>query len=292
MARRAYRRMVVVLVVAGLVAAGCAGPARTGALTPDSAVAPSGGWPQPDHGRLTDKMCGLLSPGDAARVGQQYEPYSVPLLDLNALYCVNLRGGQFSLVLQPNAESAKLLFAAWRRAGEQNRARNGVTAAIAEAVVPGTDESLQVTTPAHDGRGGDQTVTARRGALVITVQLNDPESGPAAGRLAGIMLSRVPDLGRTDTGPTRTVTYALTGSGTVDHVEYRDPVTGAWVELAKVALPWSVTLPFLVVNRENRAHFEVTGRGAHAVITCAVTVDGERRMFNVDDRQARCEADA
>jgi hypothetical protein len=283
----------VVLVAAGLLAAaGCAGSHRTGALAPDSVIAPSGGWPQPDQGRLTDKMCGLLSKGDTARVGQEYEPYSVPLLDLNALYCVNLRGGQFSMVIQPNAESAKLLFAAWRRSGEQNRKQNGVTAVVAEAVVPATDESLQVTTPMRDRFGGDQTVTARRGALVITVQLNDPESGPAAARLAGIILSRVPDLGRTDTGPTRTVRYELTGSGTLDHVQYRDPISGAWVDLDKVPLPWSVTLPFLVVNRENRPHFEVSGWGSAALITCTLSVDGKQRMSDVGGRRARCEADA
>ena len=137
---------------------------------------------------------------------------------------------------------------------------------------------------------GAETRRSPPGAGRWSSPSNDPESGPAAAKLAGTPFPGTrPGAHRHRPDPHRAV--QLTGSGT-DQVEYRDPIAGSWVKLAKVRLPWSVTLPFLVVNRENRAHFEVSGRGSAALFTCTLTVDGERRMSNVDDRLARCEADA
>jgi hypothetical protein len=35
---------------------------------------PPGGWPQPENGRLTDKMCGLLTDADYAKFGHRRLP--------------------------------------------------------------------------------------------------------------------------------------------------------------------------------------------------------------------------
>jgi hypothetical protein len=247
---------VLVAVVGALVLAGC-GPATVHRFSADSVLVPPGGWPRPVDGKLTEQLCGLLTSGDLVRQRLPAEVVA-PRLDLSALICGNL-STQYWLILLPNAESAGILFTAQRAAEQKVPDGTGITRQSSTGVVPGAQDSVLVASDLGTGHGHSTVAVAKRGALVVIVRLtgDDPGRPAVAGVLAALLLNRAPDLGRADTGPTLTVSYKVTGSGTAAQLDYRDPVAGTVVLRANVPLPWSLTLPYVRVTRENVPLFGV-----------------------------------
>ncbi|MFB4302659.1 hypothetical protein [Actinomadura sp. NTSP31] len=260
------------------------GPGQVAAKPAAGAAAPAGGWPQPENGRLTAKMCGLLTDGDYAGYGHERMPLESggPAQDgSNAINCMYILGDQLTLALQRTAQGAKIAFRQGL-ADHQDRLK-GKQSVLASNVVQGADESwFDYSTLGADV--GEYEVEARRGALTVGIILpevpqhpdKDPK-GMLAG-LAGLVLQRLPDVGKADTGTVHQVKYVVWGSGKVSsQVTYNDPVSTKTVTLRNVKLPWHKEFPMPDTGDRPTAALTVSGAGAAptGVIGCEILVDGK-----------------
>ncbi|WP_165978540.1 hypothetical protein [Actinomadura darangshiensis] len=218
-------------------------------LKPAAQGPPAGGWPQPENGRLTDKMCGLLTNADYAKYGHQL----MPLIDqpaggngttakANTVGCLHLLGDSMSLSLHESAKAAELVFEQDLDRHKTEMKSPSGNSVFATGVVQGMDESwFDRKTPAMSD---EYTVAARRGSLVVELTLDGnpqkPDKDPrgALSGLASLVFQRLPNVGTSDTAPTHRVRYLLTGIGKAKQVVYEDPETQKQVELHNVKLPW------------------------------------------------------
>ncbi|GAA2157327.1 hypothetical protein [Actinomadura napierensis] len=260
------------------------GPGGAAAKPAARATAPAGGWPQPENGRLTAKMCGLLTDDDYARFGHERMPLEngAPAQDgSNTIGCMYILGDQLTLSLQRTAQGAKIAFR--QGVAEHQDRRKGKQSVLASNVVQGADESWFD----YSTLGGDVSeyeVEARRGALTVGIILSEvpqhPDKDPKGilAGLAGLVLQRLPNVGKADTGTVHQVKYVLWGSGPVSkQVVYNDPVSNKTVTLAGVKLPWHKEFPMPDTGDQPTAALSVTGASAlpTGVIGCEILVDGK-----------------
>ncbi|HEY5855646.1 MAG TPA: MmpS family transport accessory protein [Aldersonia sp.] len=179
--------------------------------------------------------------------------------DLNCSYLLGLDG--FTMNLQPTAEAGKLRFAqflGWHKGalesmGEtQDRRWPSQAGQFLADVVPGADESWFDLSAMSTDQYPRYELVARQGGLLIGLELStltDAETDQPTlavqrmADLAGLLLQRVPSLGKTDTGTTLVGQYEVYGQGSVN-ISYADPTTAPdFIELAAVPLPWFVNIP-------------------------------------------------
>jgi hypothetical protein len=255
---------------------------------PDGAAGPpAGGWPQLQNGQLTDKMCKLLTPADYKRFGHNQ------LLALEAqaagakpagnyVSCSAPPADSLTMTLQPTAEAAKIWYAGglmFRRHEVEEKNRDSV---LAENVVPGVDESWfdYWLDSGGDDKLKDYELRLRRGALVASLQLTgvdvskekDPKATLVA--LAKLVLERMPDVGRSDTGTTPMVHFDVKGRGKAALVQYSVP-DGGTKKLENTDLPWSVDAP-MADHGEQPITLSVTVQtDGQLPVSCAITVAGK-----------------
>ncbi|WP_149100695.1 hypothetical protein [Actinoplanes teichomyceticus] len=244
-------------------------------------------WPQPQGGRLTEQMCDLLGPDDFAAVGLGALAWSNrsadPKQGHNTVTCHSIGDTWLRLDLQPDAASAALLYktqliAHKRRMAESNRKGdlqlNGVRTAQ-ESWFDASDLDA-----AHEA----QVLTARRGAVVLHLQIGFLNSGKASadvrkagGVLAETLFGRIPEVGTASTGKPHRLT--LTGRGTSGPVDitYYDPVLGEQVKVGNVTLPYTKSLDFPWFGRVvTPVQLMVTPRQPTLTsrVSCEIQVDG------------------
>ncbi|KAB2360221.1 MmpS family transport accessory protein [Actinomadura montaniterrae] len=248
------------------------------------ATAPAGGWPQPENGRLTAKMCGLLTDGDYAKYGHQRMPQedAGPAQDgSNAVYCTYMLGDQLNLSLQKSAQGAKIAF---KQGLDDHRDRlKGKQSVLAPNVVQGADESwFDYST--LGGGPSEYEVEARRGGLIVGIVLSEvpqhPDKDPKGmlAALAALVLQRIPDVGKADTGIVHQVKYVVWGSGgAAMQLVYSDPVNSKSVTLKNVKLPWHKEFPMPDTGDQPTAALSISGAAASptAFLGCEVLVDGK-----------------
>ncbi len=217
---------------------------------------PAGGWPQPANGQLTTAMCGLLTDADYTRYGHERLPsVSQKRVDgqPNAVDCLYMTQDDLNLSVQPTAEAAKLAFAATLRDHKSRMTEDHRQSVLASNVVPGADESWfdAWTLGTDDSKFPEHEIQVRRGSLIVGIVLSglkgkqEKDPREVLSGLAGLVLQRVPNVGRADTGVTETVRYTVTGHGRVKSLTYFDPASGKSVDLKNVRLPWKVTRPLV-----------------------------------------------
>ncbi|MGN9913839.1 hypothetical protein ACTMTJ_40525 [Phytohabitans sp. LJ34] len=275
-------------VVVLLAAASCAGgDEETGG---GSVEPPAGGWPQPENGQLTAKMCGLLTRADYEQFDHRQlldlEPLTSQKESTNSVSCSAPPADMLGLTLQPTAESAKVWYQsslAGRKSQVISHKRDTV---LVENLVTGADESWLDfwVDSGNDDKLKDYELKVRRGALVVTLVLSgidetkekDPKGTLVA--LADRVLQRVGDLGKTDTGVTPMLRLEVNGKGKAGQIVYSVPDRDVKT-LTDVKLPWKVDLPLAdhgeqLQNFSLNAHTPIT-RGLPVGISCRILVDGK-----------------
>jgi hypothetical protein len=277
-----------------LAAAGCGGgSAKTGtgstASSKAPAAAPAGGWPQAKDGKLDEKMCGILTAADFSsfdRIATDKVETSKPANASNGIQCNYALDDTVTLELQPNAALAGQVYKSTLDGHQDGFKSSKVTSKLAQGVVTGADDSWYDVDPLSTGEGQltDIDLWARRGALLVAIHLQglmqgkgsgDPKS--AAVGLAGLVLQRAPELGKTDTGTGHTMHLSVTGPGKATTLAYLDPTTAKNVELADVALPWSKDFS-LASQGSAPILLSVTAASTQpaAALQCTITVDGKQ----------------
>ncbi len=283
------RRLLTVLTATVLlIAAGCSGD--DGESGGGGVEAPAGGWPQPENGQLSDKMCGLITKADYAEFHHRQlldlEPESGDKASSNGFSCGAPPADQLAMTLQPTAESAKVYYAG-SLAGRKFQVTSDKRATmLAEGLVTGADESWldYWVDSGPDDEYRDYELRFRRGSLVVSLvlsgvkddeaQKSDPQSTLLA--LADRVLQRVGDLGRTDAGVTPRLRLEVLGKGKADTVQYSAPDHGSKT-LKKVKLPWKLDLP-LADHGDNMQQFSLSANtpvtsGIPPSIGCRIMVD-------------------
>jgi hypothetical protein len=268
--------------------AGCTGSTAPAGGKPATKVGsgsvPAGGWPQPVNGLITPKMCGLLTDADYAAYGHQRLPSVAanPLKSSNGVDCLYMTNDELTLRLQPTAEAAKLEYASDLKDHNDRMASDGRQEMMAKDAVAGADESwFDYWTIGTSGSMAEHEIVARRGALIIDIVLSglkgakeqDPRT--VLSGLAGLVLQRIPTVGRTDTGTTPEVVFKVTGSGTAKTIIYNDPSQDLKsVRLHKAHLPWTVKRPFPATGQMAVITLSALSASPEAPIGCTVIVNG------------------
>jgi hypothetical protein len=259
--------------------------ASAGAAAPARATPPPGGWPQPEGGRLTEKMCGLLTDADYARFGHRRLPSVSEKLSesgSNRVNCLYMTGDELWLDLQPTAESARLVFAADFRTHKRRMAQDERQSVLATSVVPGIDASwYDYATLGSDGPNQEHELRLRRGSLLVGITLsgikgkNEQDPRTVLTGLAALVLQRVPDVGKTDTGRTHKVTYEVLGTGRATSITYGDPTVGKAITRKNVRLPWRLVLPIGATGRPGTPLvLNAASAAPLASLGCRISVDG------------------
>jgi hypothetical protein len=238
------------------VLAGCGLGGNGGGTSGDKDGPPAGGWPQPDNGRVTDAMCQLLRPGDWRRAGHpllidmELEPQkSGADMGGNHLWCLSTPANSLKFELQPTAEAGKIYYGMLLADRKDRVASGDSDSMLEENLVEGVDESwfdFGLGVKRHQ-QLKDYQLTFRQGALVVTIELgavdDSKEKDPRGtlAKLARLVWERLPDVGRTDTGITPSVHFAVTGTGKAD-ITYTKPQGGS-EDLKDATLPWEIQLP-------------------------------------------------
>jgi hypothetical protein len=249
---------------------------------------PAGGWPQPENGQITAKMCGLLTRGD-------YEHFNHrQLLDLkpeadkattNGVSCSAPPADILTLTLQPTAESAKIWYEgslAGRKSQVISDRRDTV---LAENVVAGVEESWFDfwVDSGNDDKLKDYELQVRRGALVMTLVLSgvdETKEKDPKGTLVGLanrVLQRVGDLGKTNPGTTPMLHLAVNGNGKASSIQYSVPDRRSKT-LKNVRLPWKTDLPLADHGEQVQtisldAHSPITSGLLPARVSCRILID-------------------
>jgi hypothetical protein len=278
--------LALVALTAVLTACGTGSPGGDKGGGTTAAGPPSGGWPQPENGRLTTRMCGLLTDADYAKYGHRRLPVvsqenakTLP----NAIDCLYTAQDDLSLSLQPTAEAARLQYSRTLADHKDRLSGEHRPSALATDVVPGADESWfdYWTLGTADSKFKEYQLSARRGALVVGIVLSglkgDHEQDPRTvlSGLAGLVLQRIPDVGRTDTGTTSKARFTVVGGGRAHQIIYTDPTTLKSVTLKNVKLPWHLDTP-LVDTGQGSTLFNLTAQSGvpTGMVGCSVSVGG------------------
>jgi Mycobacterium membrane protein len=291
---RTRRTLLAIAAAVLLVAAGCS-DGSGGSVEP-----PTGGWPQPENGQITAKMCGLLTRADYEQFNHRLlldlEPQGGEKGFTNGVSCSAPPADTLALALQPTAESAKIWYQgslAGRKFQVISSKRDTV---LVENLVAGADESWLDfwVDSGHDDKLKDYELQARRGALVMTLVLSgvdeakekDPKGTLVA--LADRVLQRVGDLGKTDTGATPMLHLEVNGNGKAGQIQYSVPDRESKT-LNDVDLPWKIDLPLADHGKQLQtislnAQSPITP-GVPIRISCRILVDGkiinEKQDFGV-----------
>lgn len=250
---------------------------------------PPGGWPQPENGRLTEKMCGLLTDADYAKFGHKRLPNvsrKSAENGTNSVECTHMTLDQLTLDLQPTAAGAKLAFAQDLKDHKQRLASDGRPSILATGVVQGADESWF--DYATLGGGGSEfqehEIQVRRGALIVSIMLsgirgkNEQNPRTVLAGLAGLVLSRIPEVGKTDTGTLPEIEFRVTGAGRARTISYHDPSSSSSVNLKNVKLPWHVKVPVVWRGQQVPLTLNATATASTtlglAPIGCGISVSG------------------
>ena len=284
------RRSLLVLLCA-LVITGCGtkapGHSDGGGGGVKAAGPPAAGWPQPVNGRLTEQMCGLLTDADYTRYGHERLPsVSQKRVDgaPDAIDCLYMTEDELNLSLQPTAESAKLAFAAGLREHKSRMTEDHRPSILAQNIVPGADESWFDfwTLGSADSKYQEHEIQVRRGSLTVGITLSglkgkqEKDPREVLTGLAGLVLQRIPNAGRADTGVTQKVRYTVTGHGRARLLNYFDPSTGKSVQLKNVRLPWKMDKP-LVNTGQTLIPLMVTAQSAAQMtpVGCTIAAAGK-----------------
>lgn len=212
---------------------------------------PAGGWPQPEDGMLTAKMCGLLTQADYKSFGHDLIGVLEPVPgkeSSNYVSCVGTLGEWLTLDLQPTAESAKIRYDRYLASRKNTVIVEKQESILTQDLLQGADQSWFDYGPAPSGtKPGEYQLRFRRGALVAAVKLDpadeksvkDPKA--AVLRLAGLVLERIPDVGRTDGGTTPKVRFEVKGNGKASAISYSTEDHRS-ENVEDVQLPWSIEL--------------------------------------------------
>jgi len=270
-----------------LALAGCGTRAGGGGGGAEAAGPPAGGWPQPVNGRLTTKMCGLLTDADYAKYGHERLPVvSQKQVDdqPNAVDCLYTTQDDLNLSLQPTAEAARLAFADTLDDHKERLTEDHRQTVLANNVVPGADESWfdYWTLGTANSKFTEYEIRVRRGALLVGITLSglkgEKEQDPRVllSGLAGLVLQRIPSVGKTDTGRTHKAEFTVIGPGRAKQIVYSDPTSQKSVTLKNVKLPWHVEKPLVALGGPfvmlNLSAF--SGRSMVSV-GCNISVDGQ-----------------
>jgi hypothetical protein len=269
----------------GKAKAGAKGGATAGSGA-RSAGPPPGGWPQPENGRLTERMCGLLTDADYAKLGHRRLP-SVSAkrspTGANRVDCLFMTDDELSLDLQPTAESAKLVFAADYRNHKRRMAEDERQSILATSVVQGADTSWYdyATLGSDSGPYKEHELQLRRGSLLVGITLSglrgksEPDPRTVLAGLAALVLQRIPDVGKTDTGRTHQVKYEVLGTGRATSLNYNDPTSGKSIKRKNVALPWRLVVPMGETGRPViLLSLNAASIAPQAALGCRISVDG------------------
>ena len=265
------RRLLTALSAAVLLtAAGCSGDG--GESGGGGVEAPAGGWPQPQNGQLTDKMCGLITKADYEEFNHRQlldlEPESAYKASSNGFSCGAPPADQLAMTLQPTVESAKVYYAGSLASRKFQVTSDKRATMLTEGVVTGADESWldYWVNSGPDEKYQDYELEFRRGSLVVSLVLsgvddaeakkNDPQGTLVA--LADRVLQRVGDLGKTDAGVTPRLHLEVFGKGKADVIQYSAPDYGSKT-LKKVKLPWKTDLP-LADRGDNMQQFSLSAQ--------------------------------
>jgi MmpS family membrane protein len=251
-----------------------------------AAKPPAGGWPQPEDGQLTAKMCGLLTAED-------YKPFDHKLMSplaeqpswkdsSNYLACSGILGEWLKLDLQPTTESAKIRYDNSLETRKDVIIVEKQKTILAQDLLPGADQSWFDYGQAPEGSTPtDFELKFRRGSLVAEVNLSDPNNrmkDPKAAllRLAGLVLERIPEVGKTDTGTTPKVRLEVKGTGKASIISHFT-VDHKTETLKDVQLPWSVEVP-MADHGDNQVPLTLNANSASGpmpvAISCAISVRG------------------
>jgi len=269
-------------------AAALTGCMSSGGDTGDGpAKPPAGGWPQPEDGKLTAKMCGLLTAADFKPVGHNLirALEAQPGKDSsNYVSCAGILGEWLTLDLQPTAESAKIRYDRSLDTRKDVVIVEKQQTVLAQDLLQGADQSWFDYGQAPAGtKPGNYQLKFRRGALVASVEIDpvdensvkDPKA--ALQRLAGLVLERIPEVGRTDTGTTPKVRFEVKGNGKVRSIGYitEDHRTQS---LEDVQLPWSVELS-MADHGDNPVYLKVDASSPATAnplaLSCSISVRGK-----------------
>lgn len=280
-------RMVALSLAAVVALAGCTGGGGGDGDGDAAAKPPAGGWPQPEEGMLTPKMCGLLVEADYKSLGHKAigplkvvdEKYSS-----NYVSCVGDLGEWLTLDLQPTAESAKVRYDRGLESRKSSAIIEKQETILAQDLLQGADQSWFDYGPAPTGTTpGDYQLHFRRGALVASVKLypgtgtsvKDPKA--AMQRLGGLVLERLPEVGTADGGTTPKVRFEVKGTGKASSITY-STLDHRSETVKDVELPWSVELAMSdhgdkEVNL-NLSADTMGGGGLPTGVACSISVRG------------------
>jgi hypothetical protein len=248
---------------------------------------PPGGWPQPVNGQLTTQMCGLLTDADYAKYGHERLPMVSEKRsdnEPNAVDCLHMTQDDLTLNLQPTAEAAKLTYDARLRDHKHRLVEDGRPTVLAENVVPGSDQSWfdYWTLGTANSKFTEYEIGVRRGSLIVSMILSGlkgkKEKDPRVvlSGLAGLVLQRIPSVGRTDTGKTQKARFSVTGPGRAKQIVYNDPATSKTVTLKNVKLPWHVEKPLVTLGSPMVMFtLNATSNSPMAALGCSISVDGQ-----------------
>lgn len=280
MPRRRALSFALVLVLA---TAGCTAD-RPAADRTRTGGPPAGGWPQAADGKLTEKMCGLLTGADYQKYGHAVldEPTGEASINaMNAVSCTHVTGEEMTLYLQPSAQAATLLFDKQLADQQAWIATKKTESQLVQDVVSGAEQSFFDVSRLTTLTAKAYELHARRGALLVTLELagfsgplTDPKGMLTA--LASTVLERVPDLGRTDPGKTLKVRYEVTGNGRAASISYVEPTSGKERNLSDVPLPWSVEVPIASLGRNPQpVQLNAQAQAPQALVGCAISANGK-----------------
>jgi hypothetical protein len=258
-----------------------------GGGTAAAAGPPPGGWPQPENGQLTTKMCGLLTDADYQKYGHQRLPVvsqkrsdNLP----NAVDCLYMTNDELSLNLEPTTSAAKIAYAGDLKDHKERLNEDQRPTILAQNVVQGADESWfdYWTLGTADSKFKEYQIDVRRGSLIVDIVLSgikgkteqDPRTLLTG--LAGLVLQRIPNVGKGDTGKDHKVRFSIIGPGSAKQISYNDPTTAKAVTLKNVKLPWH-TDKALVNTGQAMVILNLTAVPAApmAQLGCNIQVDGE-----------------
>jgi hypothetical protein len=248
---------------------------------------PKGGWPQPVNGQLTPQMCGLLTDDDYAKYGHERLPViSQKRVDNapNAIDCLYTTSDELDLSLQPTAEAAKVQYAAGLKDHKERLSENSRPTILATNVVQGADESWfdYWTLGTADAKFKEYEISVRRGSLVVGIVLSgikgEHEKDPRTvlTGLAGLVLQRIPNVGRADTGKTHKAEFVVAGAGRAKQIVFNDPTSGEVTTLKNVKLPWHVEKPLINTGQAQiMLNLTAVSSTPMAAIGCNISVDGQ-----------------
>jgi hypothetical protein len=268
-----------------------AGCSFGGADTDGSVAAPAGGWPQPEGGQLTAKMCGLRTREAYIQIGHSQivalEPGKADTMPSNAVTCSAPPADTLTLILQPTTEAATI----WYRSslsGRKKRVTDPIEekreSILTENLVSQADESwfdYWVDSGSKD-KYKDYELELRRGALVVVLVLSgvdtSKEKDPKGTlvKLAERVLERVSDLGRTDSGTTPKVHLDVKGAGKATQIQYSVPDSEV-TTLRDVQLPWKIDVPMADRGKQPLSISLSADTQVYppTQLSCAITVDAK-----------------